>query len=140
MRRWAKIAAGLIVTGIVATSLVACVSVADADRASQNLSTAAEQFEVNRRITFLNGITDKVLLEVEGRCSVETTESKLAGALEVTCKVGPDEYKKNFLYLSDNVTATVEQLEPIDVSVYHYRFLIKPETVIPDLDVQVGKQ
>jgi hypothetical protein len=138
MRRWAKIAAGLIVTGIVATSLVACVS--DADRASQNLSTAAEQFEVNRRITFLNGITDKVLLEVEGRCSVETTESKLAGALEVTCKVGPDEYKKNFLYLSDNVTATVEQLEPIDVSVYHYRFLIKPETVIPDLDVQVGKQ
>ena len=118
--------------------LVACGS--DADRASQNLSTAAEQFEVNRRITFLNGITDKVLLEVEGRCSVETTESKLAGALEVTCKVGPDEYKKNFLYLSDNVTATVEQLEPIDVSVYHYRFLIKPETVIPDLDVQVGKQ
>ena len=123
---------------VAAPLLTACTS--DADTASINLSTAAEQFEINRKITFINGITDQIILEVEGRCSVETTGSALDGALEVTCKVGPDEYKKDFLYLSDNVTATVEQLDPVDVSVYNYRFVVKPQAIIPNIDIQTGNQ
>ena len=82
-----------------------------ADVASHNLSKAAEQFEIDRRIVFFNGITDKYLLTVEGRCSVETSDSALGGSLEVTCKVGPDQYKKHFLGLSDNVSYFVEQTE-----------------------------
>lgn len=128
---------GLLAVGA-AVALSGCTS--DADRASENLSTAAEQFEIERRITFINGITDAQMLVIEGRCSVETANSKLADALEVTCKVGEDQYKKNFLYLSDNVTATVEQLDPVDVSVYHYRFVIKPENILPEFDVQTGDQ
>ncbi|GAA2230148.1 hypothetical protein N1031_06865 [Herbiconiux moechotypicola] len=118
--------------------LAGCTS--DADRASENLSTAAEQFEVQRQITFINGITDREMVVVEGRCSVETADSFLAGAVEVTCKVGEDQYKKNFLVPGDNAIVTVEQLDPIDVSVYHYRFIIKPENLLPDLDVQTGDQ
>jgi hypothetical protein len=96
---------------------------------------------VNRRIVFFNGITDKYLLTVEGRCSVEKAESALgAGSLEVTCKIGPDAYKKHYLGLSDNVSFFVEQQEAVDVSVYHYRVIFKPENIIPDIDVQAGKQ
>ena len=106
----------------------------DADVASRNLSKAAEQFEIERRIVFFNGITDKYLLTVEGRCSVETAESALGGSLEVTCKVGPDRFKKHFLGLSDNVSYFVEQQEAVKASVYHYRVIFKPETIVPNFD------
>ena len=113
--------------------LTACTK-SDADVAAKNISKAAEQFEVNRRIVFINGITDKYLFVVEGACSVETTDSGLAGALEVTCKTGPGKFKKLFLGLSDNVTYIVEQIGTIDVSTTHYRVIFKPETIIPDFD------
>ena len=106
----------------------------DADVAAKNISKAAEQFEVERRIIFINGITDEYLLTIEGRCSVETSESALGGSLEVTCKVGKGKFKKHFLGLSDNVTYLVEQVEPIKASTLHYRVIFKPETIIPNFD------
>lgn len=126
--------------GLLATlALAGCAS--DADVASENLSTAAEQFEVNRRIVFFNGITDKYLLEIQGLCSVETGESMLKGSLEVTCKTGPSIYKKHFLGLSDNVSFLVEQIEGVQASAYHYRVIFKPDVIIPDIDLktQIGK-
>lgn len=106
----------------------------DADIAAHNISKAAEQFEVARRIVGINGITDKYLWEIEGYCSVETSDSGLAGALEVTCKLGPHKYKKLFFGLSDNVTYVVQQINPINVSTTHYRVIFKPEAIIPDFD------
>lgn len=104
----------------------------DAKVASYNLSKAADNFEVNRRVVFINGITDTYLLSIEGRCSfeVEGGGSKVA----VTCKVGPNAYKKHSLGLSDNVTFFSEQLEGTDVSVYHYRVTFKPQSLLPDFD------
>lgn len=132
--KWAISIVGI----LAAVTVAACTS--QADTASHNLSTAAEAFEIQRRIVFFNGITDKYLLTVEGRCSVETGESMLAGSLEVTCKVGPSEYKKHFLGLSDNVSYFVEQLEGADVSVYRYRVIFRPSTIIPDVDADLGGQ
>lgn len=122
-----------------ATTLTGCNS--DADVASRNLSTAAEQFEIQRRVVFFNGITDKYLLEITGLCSVETSDAALGGSLEVTCKVGPSEYKKHFLGLSDNVSYFVEQIENANVSAYNYRVIFKPDAIVPyiDLKTQVGK-
>lgn len=114
--------------------LVGCAS--DAQRASENLSTAADQFEIERRVVFFNGITDTYLLSIEGRCSIEDQINQL----EVTCKIGPDEYKKHFLGLSDNVSYFVEQIASADVSVYHYRVIFKPEAIMPGVDLQVGVQ
>jgi len=102
----------------------------DADVASENLSKAADQFEINRRIVFLNGITDKYLLSVEGKCSIKDENRQL----EVTCKLGDNEFKKHFLGLSDNVTYFAEQIEGANVSTYHYRVIFKPEVLIPDID------
>lgn len=106
----------------------------DADVVSANLSKAAEQFEIERRVVFLNGITDTYMLSIEGLCSIEDQGIQL----EVTCKLGPDEYKKHFLGLSDNVTYFVEQLEPADVSEYRYRVIFKPQVILPDIDPEVG--
>lgn len=127
---------GIIVGSVaLALSSAACIDNSKADVASHNLSKAAEQFEIERRIVFFNGITDKYLLTVEGRCSVETSESALGGSLEVTCKVGPNEYKKHFLGLSDNVSYFVEQIESASVSEYHYRVIFRPDTIIPAVEV-----
>jgi hypothetical protein len=106
----------------------------DADVAAKNISKAAEQFEVNRRIVLFNGITDRYLLVVTGACSVETADSGLSGALEITCKVGPNQYRKLFYGLSDNVSYLVEQIGTIDVSTTRYRVIFKPETVVPNID------
>lgn len=106
----------------------------DADVAAKNISKAAEQFEVQRRIVFINGITDEYLLVIEGLCSVETSDSALGGSLEVTCKVSKGKFKKHFLGLSDNVTYLVEQVESVNASTTRYRVIFKPETIVPNID------
>ncbi|WP_245838196.1 hypothetical protein [Paenibacillus amylolyticus] len=119
----------------IALLLTACT---DADIASSNISKAADNFEIPRRIVFYNGITDKYMLTVEGRCSLGNADNR-DQQLTVTCKVGEDKYKKHFLGLSDNVTYFAEQLEPVDVSVYHYRVTFKPQAILPDVDFRGGK-
>lgn len=104
----------------------------EADVSSSNLSKAADQFEINRRVIFYNGITDSYMLTIEGFCSLGNNDK--AGQLTVTCKTGPREYKKHFLGLSDNVTYFVEQLESAKVDTYHYRVIFKPSVIIPDID------
>jgi predicted small secreted protein len=126
----------LLTTTLVLGALVlgACNSAADV--ASQNLSQAADQFEIDRRVVFFNGITDTYLLSIEGRCSIEADE--LDRQLEVTCKTGEDAYKKHFLGLSDNVSYFVEQMESVDVSEFHYRVFFRPQQIVPNIDVEAG--
>lgn len=119
-------AAAVLSAGFLA--LTGCSS--DADVVSENLSKESDQFRIDRRVVFFNGITDKYLLSIEGKCSIKDENDQL----EVTCKTGDDEYKKHFLGLSDNVSYFVEQLEPAEVSRYHYKVIFKPETIIPDVD------
>ena len=104
--------------------------------ASQNISTASDNFEVPRRIVFFNGITDTYLLTIEGLCSINADGED--GQLEVTCEVAEDEYKKHYLGLSDNVTYFVEQLDSVSVDSYHYRVMFRPETIIPDIDLDTS--
>ena len=104
-----------------------------ADVASQNLSVAADNFEINRRIVFYNGITGGYMLTIEGLCSLGNFDSQRE--LTVTCKTGPSTFKKDFLGLSDNVTYFVEQLEPADVSTYHYKVIFNPTTIVPEIDL-----
>jgi hypothetical protein len=104
----------------------------DADTVSHNLSKAADQFEVNRRVVFYNGITASYMLTIEGLCSLGNNDDPKE--LTVVCKTGPGSFKKHFLGLSDNVTYFVEQLEPAKASAYHYRVIFKPQTILPDID------
>lgn len=112
-----------------AVSVTAC---SDADVASSNLSKAADNFEVTRRIVFYNGITGEYMLTIEGRCSLGNHDKPRE--LSVTCKTGERSYKKHFLGLSDNVTFFVEQVESMPVGTYHYRVFFKPQTILPNID------
>jgi hypothetical protein len=128
-----RVAAALVAGLLAIGGLAACTS-NDADVVSENLSKAADMFEVQRRVVFYNGITGEYMLTIEGLCSLGNHDGPKE--LSVTCKVGPDQYKKHFLGLSDNVTYFVEQVEGVGASAYHYRVVFKPSTIIPDLDIR----
>ena len=132
MNRRTKIALGLASAALIVGTTAGCSS--DADVVSENLSKAAENFEVNRRIVMFNGITDEYLMVITGTCSIEDSGDQL----EVTCKVGKGEYKKHFLGLSDNVSYFVEQGEAVKASANHYRVTFKPQTIVPDVDFRGG--
>ena len=123
-----KLLIGLV--GLAALVMAACST--DADVASHNVSKAADQFAVARRIVFYNGITDSYMLTIEGLCSLGNYDK--ADEISIICKTGPTTYKKHFLGLSDNVTYVVEQLEPVEVGVQFYKVIFKPSTIIPDID------
>jgi hypothetical protein len=89
-----------IATGIVMlTAASSCEPAADV--ASRNLSTAADNFEVPRRISVVSGITDNISMVMEGYCYLGNSDKP--GRVSITCKTGPNQYVKNFLDKSDNV-------------------------------------
>lgn len=89
-----------------------------------------------RRIVFVNGITDKYLLSIEGLCSIKKDNQD--NQLEVTCKTDEGKYKKHYLGLSDNVTYVVEQVEASETDTYHYKVIYRPETLVPDIQMQTS--
>lgn len=121
----------LLLLPIMGLGITAC---DDAELATSNIKKAADNFEVNRRIVFYNGITDSYILTIEGKCSVDLNQSKTA--FNVICKTGENEYKRHTLVLSDNTTAFVEQIEPNKASDNFYRVTFKPSVLIPDIDVR----
>lgn len=116
-----------LITTLAIATLAGCSS--DADVASRNMSQAADNFEVARRVIFYNGITNEYMLTIEGYCSIFPETKKLS----VVCKTGPGVYKKHYLGLSDNVTFFVEQLDAKNVGTSFYRVVFKPSTIIPDV-------
>lgn len=109
-------------------------SCSDADVASRNLSRDADYFNINRRIVFYNGITGDYMLSIEGYCSRGNNDAP--GEVSITCKTGPNSYKKHYLGLSDNVTYFIEQIEPVAENVRNYKVIFKPSVIVPDISVK----
>lgn len=128
MKKWFL----LTILAIIATLIASCSA---ADVASRNISTQADNFQVERRIVFYNGITDKYILVIEGLCSLGNADA--TGELSVTCKIGDGRYYKHFLGLSDNVTYFAEQIESVNTDPYHYTVLLRPEVIIPDIQTDI---
>ncbi|GAB2731646.1 beta-sandwich lipoprotein [Comamonas sediminis] len=118
---------------IAAIALVAALAgcSSDADVASRNLSQAADNFEVNRRVVFYNGITGEYMLSIEGLCSKGNGDSR--SMVTITCKTAPGVFKKHYLGLSDNITYFMEQLEPLPAGTSHYVVNFKPAAILPDI-------
>ena len=114
--------------------LVSCDQAADV--ASKNISLAADNFKIDRRIVFYNGITGDYMLSIEGFCSLGNDDP--ARVLTVTCKTGPDAYKKHFLGLSDNVTYFAEQIDAVGVDIYHYKVIFRPLNIVPAISTDMG--
>ena len=90
-----KIISLILITVILTISLVGCTA---ADNVNHNLSQAADNFEVLRRITVYNARTDLIVMEMEGYMSLS---NNVSSELVVTCKTGANEYKKNYVYLNN---------------------------------------
>lgn len=136
MRNKIKVAGAAVTGALLVAGLTGCVS--DAHRVSQNLSTDAEQFRLERDIVFYNGITDKYVAEVKGRCSVDDSPD-LTDVVAVTCKTGPGTFTKDYLHVSDNVTWFMLQSKPTPSDVYRREIILKPQNIIPDIQVQTGE-
>ena len=110
-------------------ALSACASAADT--ASENLSKAAENFEVPRRIVGINGITDKPLFSVEGFCSYEIE----ADAYDVICKQPDGSIERTTMAKANNVTMVVTQMGGKKVDLFRSRVIFRPETIVPIFDL-----
>lgn len=129
-----KIIATAAVAMLAVTGLSACTSAAD--KADENLSKAAENFEVPRRIVGINGITDNILFSVEGFCSYEVDGAKY----DVICKQPDGKIERTTMTKSDNVTMVVTQIGGVDVDLFRSRVIFRPETIIPDFDLSTSAQ
>lgn len=124
-----KIAIMVVVLIIIAGALSAC---SEADKVNANLSKQADYFECERKITVYNARTDLIILEAEGYMSVSNNNEN---ELVITCKVGNDEYKKNYIYLNDYTMYVIEDISGTHTDPYHYKLYFHTE-ILPDIDVK----
>lgn len=101
-----------------------------ADNVNHNLSEAADNFQVLRKITVYNARTDLIIMEMEGYMSISNSGYS---ELTVTCMTGLNEYKKNYIYLNDYVIYVVEDITGTATDPYHYK--VHFYTALPDIDI-----
>lgn len=127
----------LILIGILVLTLTGCTS---AETVSHNISRESDEFKIKRRITFINLRTGDYLFTMIGKCSIQGGSGSINSELEVVCRIGEDKYQKHMLYLAEETTYVVEQLEDVDVSKYDYEFIFRPEAIIPiEIKTQAGE-
>lgn len=116
-----KFIAFIMVLASVCVILVGC---SEADKVNANISKQADYFETERKITVYNARTDKIILEAEGFMSISNNSSN---ELVVTCKVGPNTYKKNYVYLNNYTMYVVEDITGTHTDPYHYKLYFHTE-------------
>lgn len=109
------------VAALLAALLAGCT---EADKVNANISKQADYFECERKITVYNARTDNIILEAEGYMSVSNNTSK---ELVITCKIGPNEYKKNYIYLNSYTLYVVEDITGTHTDPYHYKMYFHTE-------------
>lgn len=111
-----------------------CSCMRQADRVSYNISKEADSFNVTRKITVMNVRSDKIIMEMTGTFSISNTSTN---ELAVTCMVGPNQYKKHYIYLNDWTVYTVEDISGADVDPYKYELIFNPDMLVPfEFEVQ----
>lgn len=124
----------IIITLFAAVAMLVAGCSSNADVVSDNISKAADNFEIARRIIFIDTMTNQYMLVIEGRCNINV-DGDGGGQLEVTCRTDAGD-KKHFLGLNHTSTYFVEQLNPAHVSQSQYKVYFKPASIIPDVDVK----
>ena len=116
-----KIVALIVVLISMCVIFIGC---SEADKVNANISKQADYFETERKITVYNARTDKIILEAEGYMSISNNSTR---ELVVTCKIGPDTYKKNYVYLNDYTMYVVEDITGTHTDPYHYKMYFHTE-------------
>lgn len=120
-------------TTVAAIALTAC---SQADVASRNLSQDADSFKIHRDIVFHDDLTDTYIAEIKGLCSLGNDDS--AGERTVTCKIGENTFVKEIFQMGDNTSVSSIQTQPSETDPFHYKVIFKPETVVPNIELQTS--
>lgn len=115
-----------------AASILLCGCSSEAEKANYNISKQADYFESERKITVYNARTDKVIMEAEGYMSISNNSNN---ELVCTVKVGPDSYRKNYIYLNDYTMYVVEDITGTHTDPYHYKLYFHTD-ILPSVDVK----
>lgn len=109
-----------------------------ADTANDNLTKAAENFEVPRRIIGVNTIQGDVLWTAEGYCSYETNND----TIDVICATQDEDRRSHVtrttMGKADNVTFISTQLTDVEVDFFRPRFVFRPEGIVPNFDLSTS--
>ena len=119
-----------IVAAVVITlSLGGCSLFRESWAVSHNVSKEADNFNVVRRLTVINTRTDKCILQMTGKMSLEDVENGIAVLIEVDRDKGI--YQKHWVYMNPNTMYTVEDLNGVSVSKYAYELEFMPQQLVP---------
>lgn len=102
----------------------------ESDRVSYNISKQADNFNVTRRLTVFNMRTDKCIMQMTGKMSIQNE-----GYNEISVIVEVDRkrniYQKHLIYLNEWTMYTVEDVSGTNVSKYAYEVEFMPQTLRP---------
>lgn len=115
-----------------AVSILLCGCSSEAEKANYNISKQADYFESERKITVYNARTDKVIMEAEGYMSISNNSNN---ELVCTVKVGPDTYRKNYIYLNDYTMYVVEDITGTHTDLYHYKLYFHTD-ILPSVEIK----
>ena len=101
----------------------------EAYKVSHNVSKEADNFNVTRRVTVINTRTDKVLLQMTGKISIQDVTNGMAIIVEIDRDRGI--YQKHYVYLNENTMYTVEDVTGVSVSRYAYEMEFMPQAIAP---------
>ena len=112
-----------------------------ADVVSSNLSNAADNFKIDRQIDFVDTITGKNMVTVQGLCSLGNND--VFPNVTVTCKTGEDkkgngEYIKDFFIVTPTTTVAAVQLGSAEVSSAQYSITWAPGVLVPNFNSPGG--
>ena len=96
---------------------------------SHNISKQADNFNVVRRLTVINTRTDKCILQMTGKMSIEDQTDGIAVLVELDREQGI--YQKHYIYMNEWTMYTVEDITGVAVSRYAYEMEFMPQQLIP---------
>lgn len=102
----------------------------ESEKVSYNISKQADNFNVVRRLTVFNMRTDKCLLQMTGKMSIQNEgHDEISVIVEVDRDKGI--YQKHFVYLNDWTMYTIEDITGVQVSKYAYEIEFMPQSLVP---------
>lgn len=101
----------------------------EATKVSYNISKQADNFNVVRRLTVINTRSDKCILQMTGKISIEDQPDGIAVLVELDRDKGI--YQKHYIYMNENTMYTVEDVSGVEVSRYAYEMEFMPQTLVP---------
>lgn len=126
----------LLALAIVIFSAVLMISCSKADRVSHNLSREADELNITRRVTVINGITNQIIFQATGQMSIEYVEERKQ--LNIIALGENGEYKKHIVGISDNVSYMVEDITGMKGVDTKYRLYFNPDMIVP-IEVKTAK-